>query len=226
MRQDVCASELYDRTERNSSTGNAVACSSVQRFDRPSPTPSVVSLERYLIQPTILDPISTAVIESTLQPDYNQFALPLPVGQEPPINSLEIPVQSCSACQRGNIPCTGETPTCFPCQIHERLCVYLKPPNNAGWNSSTTNLSQIPEARHRSRIRTFSRTSSMSSHGSHTSVKSSPSRISVDSRGSRRGRKRWIPSHGANVSKSIHVRAALYCHTYSQLKLTADIYEK
>jgi len=192
---DVYDQEGHDPTERRPSPGAIASCNSSKEYDRHSPAPSASSLERYLTQPTTQDPVPTVVIESALQNDSSQYASPVEVRPETPVSlprTQEKATRACNACRHRRARCTGDVPICTLCQENGRLCTYEEPSQTTRRNSSTHQF-RHSISRQQTPVRSMSIAGSDHSAGSFTSVRSTGSRISVDSRGSRRGRKRWIP---------------------------------
>lgn len=161
-----------------------------EESDRHSPAPSTGSLERYLTQPATQDPVSPLVIEAAMQKDSSQYALPINTRPESPVR-LPSRGRRCGACKLGRMRCLGESPVCTNCQEYGRNCVYEDPLLNIPRKSSTPQLEPF-SSRQQSPSRSLSIADSDYSIDSYHSFRSSCSHISVDSRGSRKGRKRWI----------------------------------
>jgi hypothetical protein len=206
--------EDYARSERSLSLEAVARCDSLQDLDRCSPTPSAASVERYLNQPAGQDSVPTAAIESALQDNHPLAVPPVDARLESP-SQPETSAVACSACRARKSRCNREIPTCAHCQEYNVPCIYREPLqhtrrvsypmrysqefmgytkhieliNTLRWQSEVD--AEIPTSRQQSPMGAFSTVGSESSVGSRTSFKSSSSYISVDARGSRRGRKRW-----------------------------------
>lgn len=181
---NVKSQEHHVRPERSLSPRAVLCYDSLQDLDRCSPAPSVASLERYLNQPAGQDSIPASVIKAALQADQSLIVSPVDTRSDLDTQSGMSAV-ACFPCRTRKFRCSRGIPTCTRCQRDGRYCIYGELPN-------PVRSGIIPMSRQQSPMRAFSTAGSNSSVVSHFSIRSLRSHISVDSRGSRRGRKRWI----------------------------------
>lgn len=180
----MSAEEDHARPERSLSP-EAVTCrGSLRDLDRCSPAPSAASMERYLSQPAGQDSVPTEVIESALQDNCSLIT--------PPVDARLESTIACTACRNRRVRCDGETPTCARYFKPGTICNFEDWPKLPHLGYSFEHTTPLSRSRHQSPMRAFSIAGSDNSIGSQTSFRSWGSRISIDSRGSRRGRKRWI----------------------------------
>jgi len=157
--------------------------------DRCSPAPSSGSLERYLAAPTSEEAIPTATIEAAIQdglsrnsPDPDQ----LNRSWLPKLGVATLPL--CDACRLKKALCVVDTSFCAACVIiRSKLFLGESGPEVLPVEAEP----YIPNWRQPSPASNLSVMGSDASAGSGNSHGSFNSLVSVSSRASRRGRKRW-----------------------------------
>jgi len=139
--------------------------------------------------------LTTALIEESFSPVVIEAAIESRVIKHAPsltahpekIATRRVSI-ACVDCHKRRIRCSGARPACKACLGSRIKCIYKEPAKQAPQirPGTPTYASGRP-----SPTRAFSTAGSESSMGSHTSLRSWGSLMSVDSRGPRRGRKRW-----------------------------------